>query len=111
MAQRAHLQETFKEEITILKQQLGSGSAGGGSSMVAKRVTFGVCEKTIRPKYLRRENRSQLVRRHHFELSVGAVSGRLIQAPSAELCHVPEAAALHMFICDFDHELRPQRLP
>src|SRR5580704_4976702 len=25
--------------------------------------------------------------------------------------HVPEASALHVLICDFDHQLRPQRLP
>ena len=57
------------------------------------------------------ENRHQLLRRHHFELGIGAVARLLVGAPPAKLRHVPEAGALHVLVGDFDHQLGPQRLP
>ncbi len=57
------------------------------------------------------ENRHQLLRRNDFELGIGAVARLLVGAPSAKLRHVTEAAALHVLVGDFDHQLGPQRLP
>jgi hypothetical protein len=53
------------------------------------------------------ENFCQLLRSDHFELRVGTVARLLVRAPSAELRHVPETAALHVLVCNFYHQLRP----
>jgi hypothetical protein len=53
------------------------------------------------------ENFRQLLWRNHFELRVGTVAQLLVCAPSAELRHVPETAALHVLVSNFHHQLRP----
>ena len=57
------------------------------------------------------KNRHQLLRWNHFELGIGAVAGFFVGAPPSKLRHVAEAGALHVLICDFHHQFRPQRLP
>ena len=58
-----------------------------------------------------RKNRSQLLRRNDFELGIGAVAGLLVGSPPAELCHMTEAASLHVIVSDFHHQFRSQWFP
>jgi hypothetical protein len=53
-----------------------------------------------------REDRGQLLRWDHFELSIGAVRGLLVRSPATKLCRVTEAISLHVIIGDFDHQFR-----
>ena len=47
----------------------------------------------------------------YFELGEGAGFWFAVGAPAAEVCHVAEAAALHVFIGDFNDELGAERFP
>src|SRR5438093_326887 len=53
----------------------------------------------------------QLLRRNNFELRIGAVGWLLVRAPSAELCRMSEAVALHVVVSHLDHQLGSQWLP
>src|SRR6185369_3519386 len=57
------------------------------------------------------ENLGQLLRRNDVELIVSAVGRLLVFAPSSKLRRVTKAAALHVIVSNFDHQLRAQRLP
>ncbi len=57
------------------------------------------------------EDGGQFVRRDHLELLVSAVAWIFIGAPAAELGHVPEAVALHVFVGDFQNQFGAQRFP
>ena len=46
-----------------------------------------------------------------FKLSEGAGLGFAVGAPAAEMGHVAEAAALHVFVGDFDDEFGAKRFP
>jgi hypothetical protein len=48
---------------------------------------------------------------YHFQLRKGARLGFAIGAPAAEMRHVAEAPALHVFISDFDDEFGAERFP
>src|SRR4029077_8958253 len=63
------------------------------------------------PSAARRQHFPSFLARPHFELSVGAVTRLFVGAPASKLRHVPEAGPLHVLVGDFDHEVRPQRLP
>jgi len=58
-----------------------------------------------------REDRRQLVGRHDLELRERAVVRPLVGAPATKLRRMPKAAALHVIVRDFDHQLRAKRLP
>ena len=51
------------------------------------------------------EDLCQLLRRDNFELGIGAVARLLVRAPPSKLRYVTEAAALHVVVSDFDHQL------
>ena len=51
------------------------------------------------------------MRGHDFELRIGAVRGLFVRTPSAKSRHVPEAAALHVLVGNFDDKLGAERLP
>jgi ferritin-like metal-binding protein YciE len=55
-------------------------------------------------------------KRHHIgfalpDLRQRALFGRLVGAPTQKPCAMAKALAAEMIVADFDHELRPQRLP
>src|ERR1041384_3621466 len=52
-----------------------------------------------------------LLRRNYLELIIGAIARAFVLAPSSKLRGVTKAAALHVIVSDFNHKLRPQRLP
>src|SRR5579872_238727 len=58
-----------------------------------------------------RKDLHKFLRRNCFELSVGAIAGVFVVAPAAKLRHVPETAALHVLVGDFDHQFGPKWLP
>jgi len=57
------------------------------------------------------EDGLQFLRGDDFQLREGAGLGFAVGAPAAEVGHVAEPAALHVFICDFDDEFGAQRFP
>src|SRR5580704_1812854 len=58
-----------------------------------------------------RENRCQLLRWNHFKLRISTIDRLLVGSPSAELCHMAEAAPLHVLVSDFHYQFGTQRLP
>ncbi len=58
-----------------------------------------------------RKDRHQLLRRHHLELRIRAITRPLIHSPPPKLSHMPKPAPLHMLIRHLHHQLRTQRLP
>src|ERR1700722_12312374 len=58
-----------------------------------------------------RENSHQLLRGNHFKLSVSAIARLLIEAPPSKLRHVAKTRALHVLVCDLDHQLWPNCFP
>ena len=46
-----------------------------------------------------------------FELGVGAVVRRFVEAPSTEMRHVAEARTLHVLVGDLGDEFGAQRFP
>ena len=57
------------------------------------------------------KNRCQLVGRNHFELRIGAVAWLFVASPSAKLCRMTEAVALHVVVGDFQYQLGAQWFP
>src|SRR5690349_18456836 len=57
------------------------------------------------------KNRFQFLRRNDFELGVCAVAGFFVRSPSSELRRMPEAASLHVVVCDLHHEFGSQWFP
>src|SRR6187455_2075835 len=69
-------------------------------------VQFHALTRGLAPKDL-----LDLGRGHHFELCVGAVARRLVDAETSELSGMSKATALHVIVGDLDHELGAQRFP
>src|ERR1700722_4398592 len=57
------------------------------------------------------ENFREFLRRNYFELRISAISWLFVSSPSAKVRHVTKAASLHVLVCDFQNQFRPQRLP
>ena len=57
------------------------------------------------------KNRRQLMGRDDFELCIGAVIGLFVATPSAKLCCMTEAVALHVVVADLQYQLRAQWFP
>jgi len=57
------------------------------------------------------ENGLQFFGRHDFQLREGTGFRFAVGAPAAEVGHVAEASALHVFVSDFDDEFGTERLP
>src|SRR5688572_22878142 len=75
------------------------------------RVLIRVIRGSENPLAAGSENLGELLRWNDLELSVCAIVRLLVRAPSAKLRGVPEAAALHVVVCDFNHQLGTQRFP
>ena len=58
-----------------------------------------------------RENYGEFLRGNYLELGIGAIAGLLVGSPPAEVCHVTEAASLHVLVSDFQNQFGPQGLP
>lgn len=53
----------------------------------------------------------QFMRSDNLQLLIGAIARLLVESPSPELRHMPEAITLHMFVGDFRNEFGTERLP